>query len=138
MKALSTSIVIVVTAVVILVAALVILTIFGGGMGTVGTLTSFRTQCITQCQITCKMNAMPPTWTMAVNVQGVGSRTCKDEVGVDSCTGVCGTGMTPTTGGTGNPTVAYCNSLGQKRCCDAVGCGCYSTTSNCPNGMTQG
>jgi hypothetical protein len=63
MKALSTTILIVVTAVVILVAALVLLTIFGGGVGTVTEVTKLRSNCITQCTMTCStMNVMPPTW----------------------------------------------------------------------------
>jgi hypothetical protein len=81
MKALSTTILIVVTAVVILVAALVVLTIFGGGMGNVTTLTSFRTQCATQCQMTCKMGgALPPTWDVSVNVEGT-TKKCSDVIG---------------------------------------------------------
>ncbi|MEM5812260.1 MAG: hypothetical protein QXN71_03800 [Candidatus Aenigmatarchaeota archaeon] len=91
MKALSTTILIVVTAVVILVAALVLLTIFGGGIGQVSSLTSFRSQCITQCQMTCKMGSLPPTWGMTVNVQGVGPTSCdneiKDEEKECGCTG---------------------------------------------------
>jgi len=63
MKALSTSILIVVTAVVILVAALVVLTIFGGGVGNVSQIAEKRNNCMTQCRMTCEtMNAMPPTW----------------------------------------------------------------------------
>jgi len=63
MKALSTTILIVVTAIVILVAALVVLTIFSGGIGNVGEITSQKNNCITQCTMTCQtMNSMPPTW----------------------------------------------------------------------------
>jgi hypothetical protein len=99
MKGLSTSIVIVVTAVVILVAALVILTIFGGGMGSVGTLTNFRTQCIAQCQVTCPLGSLPPTWTMTVKIQGT-DQSCATATGVSgTCGGECG--AAPATGGGG-------------------------------------
>src|SRR4030042_4908837 len=95
MKALSTTILIVVTAVVILVAALVMLTIFGGGVGTIGTVTSFRSQCATQCQLTCKMGgALPPTWDVEVTVEG-GKRKCR-EIG-DCSSSLCGS-VTTTTG----------------------------------------
>ena len=90
MKALSTTIIIVVTAVVILVAALVVLTIFSGGIGTVSTLTNFKTQCITQCQLTCKLGALPPTWEMSVNVQGIGPTSCGAQTNVhNTCSGDC-------------------------------------------------
>ena len=63
MKALATSIVIVVTAVVILVAALVILTIFGGGIGSVGTLSSAENTCRATFQTACTTTGTPPvTW----------------------------------------------------------------------------
>jgi hypothetical protein len=63
MKALSTSIVIVVTAVVILVAALVILTIFGGGIGSVGTLSSAENTCRAAFQTACSTTGTKPvTW----------------------------------------------------------------------------
>jgi hypothetical protein len=67
MKALSTSIVIVVTAVVILVAALVILTIFGGGIGSVGTLTSAENTCRAAYQTTCSTTGTKPaTWDVPI------------------------------------------------------------------------
>jgi hypothetical protein len=70
MKALSTSIVLVVTVLTVLVVALVVLTIFSGGISQVNTITNFRNNCITQCQITCKMGSLPPTWGAMVKVQG--------------------------------------------------------------------
>jgi hypothetical protein len=90
MKALSTSIVVVVTVVVVLVVALVVLSIFSGGISQVNTISNFRNNCITQCQITCKMNAMPPTWNATVKVQGGGETSCKKETGdLTTCTGLC-------------------------------------------------
>lgn len=63
MKALSTTILIVVTAIVILIAALVVLTIFGGGISNVAEITNQKNNCIAQCTMTCQtMHAMPPTW----------------------------------------------------------------------------
>ena len=112
MKALSTTILIVVTAVVILVAALVVLTIFGGGVGTVGTLTSFRSQCITQCQLTCKMGSLPPTWYAMVNVQGIGQTSCSAQVtNLQNDCGCTGTGGNiPTTGAVTCGTAPNCAS----------------------------
>ena len=113
MKALSETIIIVVTAVVILVAALVILTIFGGGVGNVSTLTNFKSQCLTQCSMTCKMGALPPTWTTQVSV-GDTKTTCATAVGKDciACCGasggvwcnvekICASNIEQCTGGTG-------------------------------------
>lgn len=99
MKALSTTILIVVTAVVILVAALVMLTIFGGGVGTVSTLTSFRTQCATQCSMTCKLGSVPPTWNVKTTVQGT-TQSCHDMFQSDCASTECGgcpTGQPPCT-----------------------------------------
>ena len=100
MKALSTTILIVVTAVVILVAALVLLTIFGGGVGTVGTLTSFRTQCATQCSITCKLGGVPPTWNVPSKIQGESQPSCHDFFTSDCASAECG-GTSNTNPGTG-------------------------------------
>jgi len=97
MKALSTSILIVVTAVVILVAALVVLTIFGGGVGTVTTVSSFRSQCATQCQMTCKMGgALPPTWSMEATVGGTRT-SCVKEFPSGCGSAECGSVATTTT-----------------------------------------
>jgi len=92
MKALSTTILIVVTAVVILVAALVVLTIFGGGIGNVSTLTNVETQCRTQCAVTCKMGGLPPTWDIKQKV-GNDQKSCRDLVG--DCSACGGTSTTP-------------------------------------------
>ena len=91
MKALSTSIVLVVTVLTVLIVALVVLTIFGGGINQVNTITNFRNNCITQCQITCKMGALPPTWNATVKLQGGGETSCKKETAdLTTCTGLCG------------------------------------------------
>ena len=89
MKALSTTILIVVSAVVILIAALVVLTIFGGGMGQVSTLTQFRNNCIIQAKTTCSsFGTMPPTWDLDVPVSGT-KTSCSEEVGVKNCDELC-------------------------------------------------
>ncbi|RLJ09265.1 MAG: hypothetical protein DRP13_00635 [Candidatus Aenigmatarchaeota archaeon] len=89
MKALSTTILIVVSAVVILIAALVVLTIFGGGMGQVSTLTQFKNNCIIQAKTTCSsFGAMPPTWDLDVSVSGT-KTSCSKEVGLANCDDVC-------------------------------------------------
>ena len=89
MKALSTTILIVVSAVVILIAALVVLTIFGGGMGQVSTLTQFRNNCIIQAKTTCSsFGTMPPTWDLDVPVSGT-KTSCSKELGVANCDDLC-------------------------------------------------
>ncbi len=72
MKALSTTLIIVISAVVILVAALVVLTIFGQGVGQVATLAQARTICQTYASQSCQSTgAMPLTWDVPnVNVAG--------------------------------------------------------------------
>jgi len=92
MKALSTTILIVVTAIVILVAALVVLTIFGGGIGQVSSLTSFENNCRIQCSTTCQMGALPPTWDVQVKV-GNDMRTCRSVVAdCNACLGTTASG----------------------------------------------
>ena len=120
MKALSTTILIVVTAVVILVAALVMLTIFGGGIGNVSTLTNFESQCRIQCSTTCTIGGLPPTWTVKQNVGGQ-QKSCEDVVG-NSCT-ACGVTTT-------NPTnTPICSQIS-----DAATCSRTSGCSPCPAG----
>jgi len=98
MKALSTSIVLVVTVIVVLVVALVVLRIFSGGIGQVNTITNFRNNCITQCQITCKMGTLPPTWEAEVNVQGYTTpQSCGSVTSINDCTGCGGSSTTGTT-----------------------------------------
>jgi len=68
---------VVVSAIVILITALVVITIFGSGIGQVGSLTEATALCKTQCDSTCKATGSPPmTW---------GSPTVKDETGPKSC-----------------------------------------------------
>lgn len=118
MKALSTTILIVVTAVVILVAALVVLTIFGGGVGSVSTLTSFKTQCATQCQMTCKLGGVPPTWNVKSTIQGQ-TKSCHDEFPSDCASAECGSVTTTTTSTT-------------------QGCCKYPKTGNCLTTLSGG
>jgi len=85
MKALSTTILIVVSAVVILVAALVVLTIFGGGMGQVSTLTKFKNNCLLQAKTSCSsLGTLPPTWDLEVSVGGKVT-TCQKETQCNDC-----------------------------------------------------
>jgi hypothetical protein len=124
MKALSTTILIVVTAVVILVAALVVLTIFGSGIGQVGTLTNFENNCRIQCATTCKMGGLPPTWDVQVKV-GDEYKKCRDIIADCAACGV----TTPTGGGntpSGAGTPPTCNS-GYKVC----GSKCISIVESC-------
>ncbi len=123
MKALSTSIVIVVTVLTVLVVALVVLTIFSGGISQVNTITNFRNNCITQCQITCKMGALPPTWKAQVKIQGeTNTVSCDDKVEdeLNSC------GCTETGGTTG----ATCTGT-PPLCTGSAGC------KVCTSGNTQ-
>ncbi|MBM3303782.1 MAG: hypothetical protein FJY76_01695 [Candidatus Aenigmarchaeota archaeon] len=59
----NTTLAVVVSAIVILIAALVVITIFGGGMGQVGTLTNADSICRTQAASSCRSTGqMPLTW----------------------------------------------------------------------------
>lgn len=92
---------VVVAAIVILITALVVLTIFGGGMGQVGTLAQAETICKSQCESTCQAtNRMPLTWNIATVRQGTEMKSCAD-IGV-SCP--CGDGSGTTGGTTGQCT----------------------------------
>ena len=63
MKAMSTTLVIVVTAIVILVAALVLITIFSQGVAQFSTLTQAGSYCITVAQSSCSTtDTMPTNW----------------------------------------------------------------------------
>ena len=63
MKALHTSLVIVVAAIVILIVALVVLTIFGVGITPMRTLTDARSNCFIQGSFSCQATGNPPmTW----------------------------------------------------------------------------
>jgi hypothetical protein len=127
MKALSTSIVLVVTVITVLVVALVVLSIFSGGISQVNTITNFKNNCITQCQITCKMGALPPTWDAEVNVQGVtGETSCRAQTGIISCTG-CG-------GSTGSGDTIYCYVKSENDC-KSSGCAWCTTGINKDNCM---
>jgi len=96
MKALSTTILIVVSAVVVLIVALVVLTIFGKGIDQTQIFTNFKSGCMIQCAISCRMSAMPPTWSTEVNVQGLGKTSCEAATGVKGCEGCGGTAQTAT------------------------------------------
>jgi hypothetical protein len=90
MKALSTTILIVVTAIVILVAALVVLTIFGGGIGNVASLSKAESVCRAALETTCSSTgAMPATWyvpTMTVTEGGkTEMKACSGISGIMNC-----------------------------------------------------
>ena len=135
MKALSTTILIVVSAVVILVAALVVLTIFGGGMGQLSSVTNFKNNCLTQAQVTCKtMGALPPTWKSTVTITENGQQkqtSCWKETG-NSETCQAAVGIT-TTGGSTNtnclPQGSVCGSSISQSCCSSLYCSVSSGSS---------
>ena len=87
MKALSTTILIVVTAIVILIAALVVLTIFGGGIGNVATLAKAESLCRATLETTCSSTgAMPATWYVpTMSVTEGGTTTMKACSGITNC-----------------------------------------------------
>lgn len=63
MKALHTSLVIVVAAIVILIVALVVLTIFGVGITPMRSITDAKSSCLIQGSISCQAAGSPPiTW----------------------------------------------------------------------------
>jgi len=72
-KGLSQTLYLVIVAVVLLILALVLLTIFGGSMTTVSSLTEAGNLCRTQAMASCAAtNNMPYNWNMnTVNVGGV-------------------------------------------------------------------
>jgi len=86
MKAISTTIYIVVAAVVILVAALVVLTIFGGGIQPVVDVTQARSICIQQASATCTtLGELPPTWWQETfNIKG-NPKSCSDNDVAGDC-----------------------------------------------------
>jgi hypothetical protein len=90
MKALSTTLIIVISAVVILVAALVVLTIFGQGTGQIATLAQAKTICQSSGSTTCAQSGvLPLTWGLPdKNVAGT-MMTCQKimdvECGDDGC-----------------------------------------------------
>ncbi len=84
-KGMSTTLVIIVSAVVILVAALVLLTIFGGSMTPIASLTEAKNHCtLTNKQICETTGTVSPTWNLAtINYEGVLS-SCEDVCGMDA------------------------------------------------------
>ncbi len=102
MKAMSMPILVVVTAIIILVVALVILTIFGGGLGSLRTITEATAQCETLGRSSCNsIGQLPPTWEVrSMQVQndegGYDPLSCRELIetnrGISDCTscGKCG------------------------------------------------
>jgi len=59
----NTTLAVVVSAIVILITALVVITIFGGGIGQVGSLTNAKSICETQARSSClSTGQLPLTW----------------------------------------------------------------------------
>ena len=91
MKALSTSLIVVVTAIVILVVALVVITIFTGGTQQISTLTEARSYCATIASSSCAVSGkMPPNWSsitvMITNINNERVKTtCQDLMTPDIC-----------------------------------------------------
>jgi len=136
MKALSTTILIVITAIVILVAALVVLTIFGGGIGNISTLTNFQNQCRIQCAVTCKIDgvSLPPTWKTNVKLSDGTTTNCETAVG-NSCAACGGTPNPGLTGGCSGKNVDDCPKTSGCQWCPAgsTHTGCMPTgTCNTP------
>lgn len=77
LKGMSTTLVIIVTAVVVLVTALVLLTIFGGSMTPIGSITQAQNQCALQAKQLCETTgALPPTWELNTMVVDGTPRSC--------------------------------------------------------------
>ncbi|MCK4715128.1 MAG: hypothetical protein KAT35_06105 [Candidatus Aenigmarchaeota archaeon] len=93
MKALHTSLVIVVAAIVILIVALIILTIFGVGVTPMRSITDARSQCFTQGSISCQTAGSPPiTWNSpSVMVNNV-MMSCSLATGCTDCRCILGGG----------------------------------------------
>jgi len=74
MKGLSQTIYLIVVAIVILIVALVLLTIFGGGIRQVASLTDARVQCGLEGSSSCAaIGSLPTTWNVVMwNVQSEG------------------------------------------------------------------
>ena len=127
MKALSETILLVVSAVVILVVALVVLMIFTQGTGNANELLNYKNNCITTCSVTCKMNAMPPTWGMSSYVPSLKKDSnCQEATGIKDCGGCGGTSTSPTTttGGSSGccqTTSSTCTPVGSQSDCKSPG-----------------
>ena len=91
MRALHTTVNIVVAAVVIIIAALVILTIFGMGITPVSTMTELRSQCSIQGVSSCQATGNPPPgWNSpSVMVDGV-LISCREATDYESCQQILG------------------------------------------------
>ncbi|RLJ09800.1 MAG: hypothetical protein DRP15_02380 [Candidatus Aenigmatarchaeota archaeon] len=93
MKALSTTILIVISAVVILIAALIVLTIFGQGVSQVSTITKFRNNCLIQARTSCQITGqLPPNWHAEVIIEKQ-KTSCYEEMGkCNNCNCIPGVG----------------------------------------------
>ncbi len=91
MKALHTSMLLIVSAIAILAAALVILTVFGFGITSVATLTDLRAQCGIQGVSVCRATNSPPlTWdSPSVLVNSI-MMSCRDATGCQNCQCILG------------------------------------------------
>jgi hypothetical protein len=110
MKALSTPLLIVVTAIVLLVVAIVVIMVFIQGVGDANAYVAYKSNCITQCTMSCKIGSMPPTWGLKAYVPSLGKDTsCATETQIDNdCSKCGGTSATTPTGG--------CSGKIQKNC----------------------
>ena len=85
MKAMSTTLVLVVGAVVILVTALVLLTIFGSGITPLGSLSNFQNQCRISGESSCETTKqLPLTWSISVSV-GDSKESCESALNCKTC-----------------------------------------------------
>ncbi len=89
MKAISTTLIIVVTVIVVLVTALVVLTIFTGGVRPIVDLTTQKNLCLQQASVSCMSTGkMPATWHTQFEVIENGqkvTKTCKGLEGLGTC-----------------------------------------------------
>ncbi|MFH1294752.1 MAG: hypothetical protein ABIH90_02305 [Candidatus Aenigmatarchaeota archaeon] len=91
-KGLSQTLWIVMAAVVVIVIALVMLTIFGGGIAPITTLTEFTNQCKNTAAISCQTTGlMPLNWNAQVNIGG-SLKSCASELSEMSCDDFAATG----------------------------------------------
>lgn len=93
MKALHTSLVIVVAAIVILIVALVVLTVFGVGITPMRTITDAKSNCLTQGSISCQVAGSPPlTWNSPSVMVNNALMSCSLATGCSDCKCILGGG----------------------------------------------
>ena len=96
---------VVVAAIVILITALVVITIFGGGMGQVGSVADAEAQCRSSGTIACRSTGgLPVTWRVPSMKTEKGTESCEDVTGCSDC-GCLGVDAGETAGGPNAPDI---------------------------------